>query len=272
MKTRMLLTVLILFSSGGLAKATVIDAIDGLVYHLDAAQGVSVNNGYVTSWADQSSTHNDFTNTTAPTATWVSSVAEFNGLPAVQFGGSAMNALTLATSTSAQTIFAVTITTGVSASYSVDGMWGLPGADFGIRRKWADPSTHVPADEWYTGGETGDFAASSGMYVNGTLSLVQAINTAGILEADRSSVKTMSSTSLGGYFPGAGSDVRVWQGLLAEIVVYDRALTETERNAVGYYMAEKYGLSTAYVPEPGTIALLMTGLLGLLAYAWQKRR
>ena len=31
------------------------------------------------------------------------------------------------------------------------------------------------------------------------------------------------------------------------------------------------GISSV-VPEPSTIALLTTGLLGLLAYAWRKRR
>jgi ABC-type amino acid transport substrate-binding protein len=32
------------------------------------------------------------------------------------------------------------------------------------------------------------------------------------------------------------------------------------------------GLSASIVPEPGTLALLVTGLLGLLCYAWRRRR
>jgi hypothetical protein len=31
-------------------------------------------------------------------------------------------------------------------------------------------------------------------------------------------------------------------------------------------------MSSAVVPEPGTLALLATGLIGLLAYAWRKRK
>jgi hypothetical protein len=32
------------------------------------------------------------------------------------------------------------------------------------------------------------------------------------------------------------------------------------------------GLSASIVPEPGTLILLVTGLLGLLCYAWRKRK
>jgi hypothetical protein len=32
------------------------------------------------------------------------------------------------------------------------------------------------------------------------------------------------------------------------------------------------GLSVSIVPEPGTLALLAAGLLGLLCYAWRKRK
>ena len=31
-------------------------------------------------------------------------------------------------------------------------------------------------------------------------------------------------------------------------------------------------VTTSAIPEPGTLTLLATGLIGLLAYAWRKRR
>jgi len=62
-------------------------------------------------------------------------------------------------------------------------------------------------------------------------------------------------------------------GDFAELLVFNRVLTDAERNTVGSYLADKYGLTTAYtIPEPGTLVLTSIGLIGLLAYAWRKRR
>ena len=41
----------------------------------------------------------------------------------------------------------------------------------------------------------------------------------------------------------------------------------------GVHLASgEYTLGVASVPEPGTLVLLATGLIGLLAYAWRKRK
>ena len=39
-----------------------------------------------------------------------------------------------------------------------------------------------------------------------------------------------------------------------------------------HYIADNVTLSRVATPEPGTCVLLVTGLLGLLCYAWRKRR
>ncbi len=44
-----------------------------------------------------------------------------------------------------------------------------------------------------------------------------------------------------------------WNGEISEIIVYRKALTESEMNIVGYYLEQKYGLSTAY--QAGRIPL-----------------
>jgi len=69
-------------------------------------------------------------------------------------------------------------------------------------------------------------------------------------------------------FAGGGGLI----GDIAEFLMFDRTLTENERNTVGLYLADRYGVSTTYVPEPGTLTLLGAGLFGLLAYARRKRK
>ena len=53
---------------------------------------------------------------------------------------------------------------------------------------------------------------------------------------------------------------------VAELIIYDRDLTESEMNQVGLYLAGKYGLDTGFVPEPTSIVLLGIGALGLMGF------
>jgi hypothetical protein len=59
---------------------------------------------------------------------------------------------------------------------------------------------------------------------------------------------------------------RAFYGSMDEVAVYGSALTGTE---VLTHYNTGMGIPT---PEPSTMALLATGLVGLLAYAWKKRR
>ena len=52
-----------------------------------------------------------------------------------------------------------------------------------------------------------------------------------------------------GFWPFSGG-VRGINGMIAEIIVYNRALTDGEENAIGYYLTRKYGIATAYVASP----------------------
>jgi autotransporter-associated beta strand protein len=48
-----------------------------------------------------------------------------------------------------------------------------------------------------------------------------------------------------------------WQGDIAEILIYDRALTGDEENQVGYYLGNKYGLTTNYKALPVSSGLVL---------------
>ncbi|MDZ7616893.1 MAG: hypothetical protein U1E05_07815 [Patescibacteria group bacterium] len=58
-------------------------------------------------------------------------------------------------------------------------------------------------------------------------------------------------------------------GDIAEILVYNTNLSESEREAVGYYLQTKYGIPGSYVPEPSMALLLIMAALPL---ALQRRR
>jgi hypothetical protein len=50
---------------------------------------------------------------------------------------------------------------------------------------------------------------------------------------------------------------RSWAGDIAEIIIYNRALTTTEENQVGYYLKQKYDLGTTYTEPPRTGTVLI---------------
>lgn len=65
---------------------------------------------------------------------------------------------------------------------------------------------------------------------------------------------TADTQRIGYFFSGAAGGFL--NGDLAELIVFDRDLTGTEKNDIGFYLEDKYGLDTAYIPEPASLALL----------------
>jgi len=70
---------------------------------------------------------------------------------------------------------------------------------------------------------------------------------------------------------GTGQD---FVGDIAEVIIFGRALTATEVNDVGFYLADKYGLTTAFTgsvvaPEPGSLSIMA---LGLTCLSFARRR
>ncbi len=79
---------------------------------------------------------------------------------------------------------------------------------------------------------------------------------------------TTSALLLGGQNGGA---VARYDGGLAEVLIFNRALTWGEHNAVGWYLARKYGLQTTFAPEPSSALLLFVGMVVALLSRRRRR-
>lgn len=61
--------------------------------------------------------------------------------------------------------------------------------------------------------------------------------------ANTGAISTVTASAAVGSHPGGSSG---FDGDVMEVIVYDRALSYGEQNAVGYYLEQKHGLDTAY--------------------------
>lgn len=69
----------------------------------------------------------------------------------------------------------------------------------------------------------------------------------------------------------AGNFTRSMDGLMDEMIMFNRELTADEVGSFYSTCGGEFGNLSA-VPEPSTLALLVGSLIGLLAYAWRKRK
>jgi hypothetical protein len=152
------------------------------------------------------------------------------------------------------------------------------------------PRAQVAGSKFYTGTSSG---AAGGAYANGNSTVAQnttylysstfdgtqtgiarlslAINgtpetLSGLTGAPAATTGSITRMTVGiydsGNFPLTGN--------IAEIVIFNRVLTATEYNQVGYALAQTYGLNTAFVPEPGTFAMLLFG--GVMLWCFRRNR
>ena len=78
-------------------------------------------------------------------------------------------------------------------------------------------------------------------------------------------------------FAGDFSSVDTWHNFSLSWDSVGRDLSQAVTIAIGaggnvQYVLDSVSLSSAVIPEPGAFMLLATGLIGLLAYAWRRRR
>lgn len=75
-------------------------------------------------------------------------------------------------------------------------------------------------------------------------------------------VEESASSPIFAYQLGQTAYNRFLNGRIAEIILYNRALTPEERNAVGGYLADKYALTTTYPPLASQAKLYALGIPG----------
>ena len=120
--------------------------------------------------------------------------------------------------------------------------WGGPGYD--VAR-----ACTIDDGQWHHVAMTYDSAAAvKQLYLDGLA--LGAPEPANALNVQSQNFMVGATVSYGLYFTGQIDDLRV----------YNNALSGAEISTL------------ASVPEPSTILLLTTGLIGLLAYAWRKRK
>jgi hypothetical protein len=246
---------------------------DGLVYHLDASVGLTLDGNLVTGWEDKSGSGLEFTQDNASKQPKLVLNA-FGGRPAINFdgdisghaGGVGPNAdeLILGFSTSVRTFVAVTRLG--SGNTNLAGIWGDEGADTGVRRS--------SATLWQGGtaplSNTNDFAQTTGtMMVNGRLGGAVAENVPHVVLAQRSTNATFGDTSIGDYFFAGGTVApRSFKGDIAEIMVFSRELSTQEQKELSVHLAAKYNAPGG----GGMVAVGGVGAIGEQTFAGTQAR
>jgi len=211
-------------------------------YKADSITGLA-DGASVTSWVDSSGNGKSLSGTGA-----IYQATGINGRPIVYFNGSGNLTATntgLPTGNPARTVYTVGYKGGTNANQE---MWGWGDNSTGrVGLWWGNNAVCYesmgPTTGWYStvvGNKfilthahgAGENLTQNPLYANGVPTTMSATGTANI----------GTSTIAVGHIPGY-TDALYWVGGCAEILVFDRKHTNSERQQVEAYLAEKYGIS-----------------------------
>lgn len=278
------------------AKAAVVPVTDGLVVWLkaDAITGYS-HGDVVTTWYDSAGTGTGIGDNLSQDAAVVAggptydTVHTINGLPTVRFGGGGAYQYAGSLGIGGQQAFTVFLVS--TSEQSISRAFQIGDIDNGVndgeggRSVGFDVSTDASGFRFNNGNRL--FSEAFGSQAHIGMWRMTSTSTYGTAEYARDGfLGTQQSVanpsyvidlldegySVGAGVTAGGSLSDFLSGNLAEILFYNRALTDQEVNAVGFYLATKYGLETNYVPEPGTGGLLLLGAtISLVAFQLGRR-
>ena len=234
----------------GAAEATPITA--GLQLWLDADQITPVPDGtLISTWADASVNLNHASQTDpGRQPTYVSS--GIGSMPTVRFDGN--DAITTAAAfNTPYTIFTLSRMEGTQnfrliSSGNVNWLLGY----------WGGGKDRMYAGGFVLQGATVSPGTDPHMYSAAGSGLATSFSHNGqVLANNALGVSGMGTLQLGATSYG-GSYAELSKGDVSEVLIYNRELTSTERNAVGYYLQQKYSLDSHY-EDPAVFGLHTVG-------------
>lgn len=218
--------------------------IDNCVLWLTAGDLALTDGDPVPTWADASGQGNHLDRSamssgSAPTL----QDNIFNGYPAVYFDGSTLGLPNTLSEIEAGEIFAVV--TLESDSENTATLLRLesegPHPTKTLRRDGGLTSYADQTGVDFGGGDDGVIR------INGTPGTAITLGGLHLLNAGENSPHSYAGLLLG----GNGTDAPYWKGHLAELIVYSHGLSVEQRNEIGRYLADKYGIQGMDYPDPG---------------------
>jgi hypothetical protein len=255
--------------ASGAVQAATLTVTNDLALWLKADAGVTTSGGDVISWTDSSGNGNNAIGTPGLTPTFIPSDPGIQNMPALHFDSlnDRMNAGSNVDATQF-TIFSVFRATDLGFGAIVDMVNPSPvsenyalltGQDTGQENwflQWNNggfdninpgPNQVSYLNQWVIRTDRHDGAGNAAMYRNGVIEASSTGDTNPTTDASNQLWIGHYQVGSTGYFGG----------LIAEILIYDRALSESERVSVEAYLTEKY--VTGPIPEPSTALLLAAG-------------
>ena len=223
-------------STAGLTRSEEAPPSSGLAVWVRADAGISTDAIYITSWADQSGRGNHLTQTTGTKVPVLVQNAA-NGLPALRFdGNSDLLNFTTRLAGAIRTVFWV-VREDAAAPAARRSLLG-------------DASTGND----FRGGSAGTLWASDAtatQTVNGS-TFINGLPVVGTATPRPKSMSVISLVTTSGasanFFGTSFGTQEFWWGDLAEMIIYDRALTSSERAEVEGYLTAKYAIGGEVVP------------------------
>jgi len=253
---RLILGVLTVSSAALTASAvTQPDAINGLVFWVKADAGVTTNaSGNVIEWADQSAQGNRATNTAASAPLYVASEPGLNNRPTLRFNGSSQRML-VANRMLTNGIEGCTLIAMAKADrnddVSIVGIRTGGGTPFvqldqdssGRLRFIVKNTADATANALSAQAHTGTYGMYAGrLFKGGDTFWTNRVYFSKTVPEAVASANFGASTDLtsGTQYIGGLGTPSYWQGDIAEVIIYERALTEAELGAVEEYLASRY--------------------------------